>query len=104
MRAEGRDEFDVVRVRVCCVGLLICSVFLEPVALQCSQRQQQQVFNETERVIPDTIRRLQKAVDDLVEFVVSSTDKIGSLSCAIIQQTAIACPRADNRPGKQSRR
>ena len=44
MRAEGRDEFDV--------------------------RQQQQVFNETERVIPDTIRRLQKAVDDLTEFLV----------------------------------
>lgn len=46
MRAEGRDEFDV--------------------------RQQQQVFNETERVIPDTIRRLQKAVDDLTEFLVST--------------------------------
>ena len=44
MRADGRDEFDV--------------------------RQQQQVFNETERVIPDTLRRLQKAVDELVEFLV----------------------------------
>ena len=48
MRTEGRDEFDV--------------------------RQQQQVFNETERVIPDTLRRLQKAVDDLVEFLEVNRD------------------------------
>jgi hypothetical protein len=45
MRAEDRDEFDI--------------------------RQQQEVFNETERVIPDTIRRLQRAVEELNEFVVS---------------------------------
>lgn len=43
MRAEDRDEFDI--------------------------RQQQEVFNETERVIPDTIRRLQRAVEELNEFV-----------------------------------
>jgi tubulin-specific chaperone A len=45
MRAEGKDEFDI--------------------------RQQQGVFDETERVIPDTMRRLQAAIDDLAEFVVS---------------------------------
>ena len=49
MRTEGRDEFDI--------------------------RQQSQVFNETERVIPDTLRRLQKAVDELVEFLVRTKSK-----------------------------
>ena len=75
MRASGADEFDVkkqvrARARVCILVCTHANTIHAPRLTAPHRVRQVEVQGETEVMVPDTMRRLDAAVDDLRDFVV----------------------------------